>query len=160
MKKSIMDYIFVGIQLVILVLYVFTPKMGIFSPSKLITIAGAFLIIIGLLVGIMAFMQLNTNLTPFPTPKVTAILLQTGVYSIVRHPIYSGLIYVMFGYSILNGDIGKLALSLAILILFYFKSIYEETLLTKFFPEYKKYKENTGRFFPNIFSGKPNLPLN
>ncbi len=153
MQKSKKDYVFVGIQIVIFLLYIFMPEDGSFSPTNLITFAGNALIGMGIIMVGIALFQLKSSLTPFPSPKETTQLLQSGIYGIVRHPIYSGIINVMFGYSLIKGDIVKLTIALAILILFYFKSKYEETLLTQSFPEYKLYKDNTGRFFPKVFKG-------
>jgi protein-S-isoprenylcysteine O-methyltransferase Ste14 len=98
----------------------------------------------------LALLQLNKNLSPFPTPKECSSLLQNGLYKYSRHPIYSGIILLFLGYSLYQNSGYKLLISLLLVILFYFKSNYEEQRLEQKFPDYKHYRSKTGRFFPWI----------
>jgi len=98
----------------------------------------------------LALLQLNKNLSPFPTPKESSSLLQSGLYKFIRHPIYTGIILLFSGYSVYQNSVYKLLVSVVLVILFYLKSIYEEERLEQTFPDYKNYKTKTGRFFPWI----------
>jgi protein-S-isoprenylcysteine O-methyltransferase Ste14 len=112
---------------------------------------GLALTVFGGIIIILALLQLNKNLSPFPTPKDSASLLQNGLYKYMRHPIYTGIILLFLGYSVYQNSFYKLGISLLLVILFYFKSNYEELRLEQTFPDYKNYKTKTGRFFP-LFS--------
>jgi protein-S-isoprenylcysteine O-methyltransferase Ste14 len=68
----------------------------------------------------------------------------------MRHPIYSGILLFVFGYAIYSQNEYRLIIAVALLILFYFKSSYEERLLKRKFPNYTYYQQKTGRFFPFI----------
>jgi protein-S-isoprenylcysteine O-methyltransferase Ste14 len=68
----------------------------------------------------------------------------------MRHPIYSGIIFLFSGYSVYQNSVYKLLISLLLVILFYLKSNYEEQRLAQKFPDYKQYRSKTGRFFPWI----------
>ena len=106
----------------------------------------------GGLIILLALLQLNKNLTPFPTPKNNATLLENGLYKYMRHPIYTGIILLFIGFSIYQNSLYKLSITLLLVILFHFKSNYEEQCLEQKFPDYKIYKTKTGRFFPwNLF---------
>lgn len=112
---------------------------------------GYALAIIGIVFIALAVLQLNKNLTVFPTPLSHGKLITNGVYALVRHPIYSGIIALCFGISIIRWDIFQAMISGSILILFIFKSDYEERLLEEKFSEYKEYIAATGKLFPKFF---------
>lgn len=109
---------------------------------------GLILSFFGGLIILLALLQLNKNLSPFPTPKNNSTLLENGLYKYTRHPIYSGIILLFIGFSVYQNSWYKLLISLLLVILFYLKSVYEEQRLEQKFPEYKNYKTKTGRFFP------------
>lgn len=110
--------------------------------------AGLWIIVLGGLLIILALLQLNKNLSPFPTPKDTTTLLQNGLYKYMRHPIYTGIILFFTGFSLYQNSFYKLGISLLLVVLFHFKSNYEEQRLEQKFPKYKLYKNKTGKFFP------------
>lgn len=108
--------------------------------------AGLIILGIALFLGLVALLQLNTKLSPFPTPVSNGKLIITGAFRISRHPIYTALIFSGFGYALYSASLFKLLVILLLLTLFYFKSQYEESLLTQKFPEYADYKRKTRRF--------------
>jgi protein-S-isoprenylcysteine O-methyltransferase Ste14 len=120
-------------------------KLGLTIQKMGLTIA-----VFGGIIITLALLQLNKNLSPFPTPKECSSLLQNGLYKYSRHPIYSGIILLFLGYSLYQNSGYKLLISLLLVILFYFKSNYEEQRLEQKFPDYKHYRSKTGRFFPWI----------
>ncbi len=105
---------------------------------------------IGLLLILFAFLQLNTNLSPFPSPKQGAKLVTSGVFAFARHPIYSGILFMAFGLSIWFSSGYKLIISFLLFLVFYLKSRYEEERLVHRFPKYVIYRRETGRFFPKF----------
>lgn len=106
----------------------------------------------GALITVVAVLQLNVHLSPFPSPLPGAKLIENGVYGFVRHPIYTGIILAFFGYALICDSGYRLLISAALFVLFYYKSVYEENRLIDVFPKYSEYKTRTGRFFPKIFS--------
>lgn len=151
MKKiASKDIIFVSIQLILFVIY-FTPLFSFpFQLNVFLKYAALVFAIIGLVIIIVAILQLNKNLTPFPTPKESGTLIQQGLYNYIRHPIYTGIILTTIGFGLFDESIWKISIGIVLWVLFYFKSRYEESLLTKHFGDYKAYRERTGRFFPFI----------
>lgn len=147
MKLNHRDYIYVGIQFFLFFLFVFEFNLR-FSIEKFIHYLALALAAFGLILMVLALLQLKYNLTVFPTPKSNGFLVTHGVYRFSRHPIYSGILFLFFGYSIFFGSWYKLIISLALLVLFYFKSQYEEQQLNQKFPEYSSYRKKVGRFFP------------
>ena len=146
----IKDILFVSIQLLLFLLYFLSPFQTSIQINHFIKYTALLFAVIGLLVILIAIYQLNRNLTPFPTPKKNGTLVQSGPYKFVRHPVYSGIILAATGYGLFDGSIWKICIGLGLIILFYFKSKYEENMLCRHFPEYESYKKKTGRFFPFI----------
>ena len=150
MMLKLKDLIYLSLQAVLFVLYVIPVQVEV---SLLIDVSGWFwwaFIGIGVIIGLLALLQLNTNLSPFPSPKHDSTLMTSGVFKYIRHPIYTAILLVCFSYAMLNSNSWKLIISFCLLILFWFKSTYEEQLLRKKFPDYKAYQSKTGRFFPKF----------
>jgi len=85
-----------------------------------------------------------------PTPNQQADLITSGVYKYIRHPIYTGVLLGAFGVTIWHGHILTLMLSVVLVGLLTYKSMYEETLLRAQYPDYAAYMQTTGRFLPRI----------
>lgn len=105
---------------------------------------------IGLLLISIAFLQLRTNLSPFPSPKQAAKLVTSGAFAFARHPIYSGILFMAFGLSIWFNSGYKLIISFLLFLVLYCKSRYEEKRLRIHFPDYVLYRRETGKFFPKF----------
>ncbi|MDP1815617.1 MAG: methyltransferase [Leadbetterella sp.] len=106
--------------------------------------------IFGFIIVLIALFDLDKSLTAFPTPKNNSELITSGLYKYVRHPIYTGILLTVFGYSIYSASIPRLIISLLLLILFYFKTHYEAYKLSQKYPDYSAYKARTGRFIPKL----------
>ena len=150
MKISGIDFILVGIQLVLLGAYIFdisSLKLQVPEEASLVNLG---LAIAGFIIIIISILQLNTNLSIFPTPKKDGELIMSGLFKYVRHPIYTGILMTAFFYSLYSNSGYRLIISLLLVILFYYKSNYEEKALLLKFPAYKSYRASTGRFFPRF----------
>lgn len=155
MKPTTKDFLFVAIQFGLFLAYLFDFKaLHMYFLPGFVNNIGLVIALIGTLVLIAALLQLHTNLSPFPSPKSSAQLVQTGLYKYIRHPIYTGILAVALGYGLYIGSGFKILVTIALYVLFYFKSVYEEQQLLAFFTEYKTYKACTGRFLPKWFSKK------
>lgn len=152
MTKTKLDYIYVGIQFGLFIAFVFPVDLGIQFPdyprwpSQLV-------VIVGLLEILWAFAQMRNFLTAWPTPKDQTELITWGIFGVVRHPIYGGLFLMLSGLAFYQASLYKLLVSFSLLLLFFFKSRYEEKRLCERFPkQYLRYREYTGRFFPRLRS--------
>lgn len=121
-------------------------------PFALIaTMAGTVFFVSGFIFAIAGVINLGRNLTPLPVPKISATLIITGAYRIVRHPIYSGIICMAFGWGLwVNGWL-TIVYGLLLFIFFDIKSRYEELLLEEKFPEYSAYKKRVKKLLPFIY---------
>ena len=146
-KPASKDLLFVGTQIMLFAVYLIPIEFHQLLIADLLKSIGLIVAIAGLGVIGLAIVQLNDNLTPFPTPKEKGVLDQTGLYKYIRHPIYTGIILFALGWGVFGESIWKISIGMLLWVLFYFKSSYEETLLMNKFEAYKAYRETTGRFF-------------
>ncbi|MDX1602830.1 MAG: isoprenylcysteine carboxylmethyltransferase family protein [Salinimicrobium sediminis] len=144
------DKIFVGLQLLLFIAYLLEVEMLMFRISENMHKLALFCGGIGLVLVLVALLQLKTSLSPFPSPKKGTKLITGGVFVFARHPIYAGILFMAFGISVWLGSGYKLIISVLLYLLFFLKSRYEEQLLQETFPEYVEYKKHTGRFFPKF----------
>lgn len=95
----------------------------------------------------------SDSLSPFPKPTDTGSLKDEGIYSQMRHPMYAGLLAIMFGLSILTNSADRLLLSVGLLYLFEVKTTQEEEFLKEQFGvDYEDYMtEVPSKFLPAAF---------
>lgn len=148
MKKTSDDYIYVGIQFMLFVVYMIPVTLVSITNGIILNIIGVALLILGILMGLLSLIQLNKNLSPFPTPISGSKLIETGLYKYIRHPIYTSILFALLGYALYSASFYRLLITTILLVLFYLKSRYEEKLLSQKFKEYSDYKKRTGRFIP------------
>ncbi len=146
MKKK--DLFYVGIQFGLFLLFAIIETGH--NSNPIFRYAGLVLSFVGFIILFTSILQLNKNLSPFPSPKNESELVTSGLYSIVRHPIYLGIILLFTGYSCYSSSWYRLAVTLALYILFHFKSEYEEKLLNQKFSEYSEYQKRTNKIIPFI----------
>jgi protein-S-isoprenylcysteine O-methyltransferase Ste14 len=105
--------------------------------------------------GIFAFLgvrSLGRSLTPFPRPRDGGALVDTGVYRLVRHPIYGGLVIAALGYALMmQALLTAVAGPLMLLLFFTLKSAREEAWLVERYPGYPAYRARTRRMLPYIY---------
>ena len=150
MVKKSKDYIFVIIQLCFFLSYLQKVNMFYFKLPLLIKELGLFFCFIAFIIITVSLIQLNKNLSPFPSPKSGSKLITNGLYKYIRHPIYTGILFFAVGYALYINSFYKILISIFLGVLFYFKSKYEETKLIEFHKDYPIYKTTTGRFLPNF----------
>jgi protein-S-isoprenylcysteine O-methyltransferase Ste14 len=115
---------------------------------------------VGTLLSILAFIILFSALkeNTFAAPVVKMQkerghkVISTGPYGIVRHPMYSGAIFLFTGGPLLLGSVYGLVMGLLLIIILAVRSIGEEEMLWEELDGYKEYmKEVKWRLIPFVF---------
>jgi protein-S-isoprenylcysteine O-methyltransferase Ste14 len=101
--------------------------------------------------GALGAYAIRKYLTPLPFPVENNQLITTGIYSIVRHPIYSALLFAAAGWCIFSMSLSHLLLTGFALFFFSYKASKEEKWLTELHPEYTAYARHVKKFIPWIF---------
>ncbi len=112
--------------------------------ASILSLSALILIIKGLI-------DLGKNLTPLPYPIGNGELIQTGIYGIVRHPLYSGIISAALAWTIFQFSFSHLIATAILLIFFDIKANREETWLTEKYPEYAEYRQKVKKLIPAIY---------
>ncbi len=112
---------------------------------------GLLLGLAGLALAMAGLLHLGPNLSVLPHPKDDAALVEAGAYSLVRHPIYAGLIIGALGWALLTNSLLALGLAVVLLLFFDIKSRREERQLLARFPGYADYRRRVRKFFPFIY---------
>jgi protein-S-isoprenylcysteine O-methyltransferase Ste14 len=113
--------------------------------------AGAALLFVGILIAATGAVNLGRNLTPLPTPKENSALIITGAYRLVRHPIYSGILFMAFGWGMWLNSWLTVGYALLLFAFFDIKSRYEEKLLLEKFPDYAAYRKRVKKLIPYLY---------
>ncbi len=95
--------------------------------------------------------DLGQNLTPLPHPKNDGQLVKTGIYGLVRHPMYSGVIYLALAYASWQMSWVHLVGSIVLFVFFDAKSRKEEVWLTDKFADYASYSTSVKKLIPWIY---------
>ena len=142
----------VGAQFIVMTAWlVFTSKGHKLTGSTLGRVAAAALLSAGAAAGVSGALVLGKSLTPFPKPPAQGQLVRRGIYSIVRHPIYTGLIALSFGWACLWNSGRGVALALTQAVLLDIKARREEQWLREKFPDYDEYAVKVRRLIPWLY---------
>ena len=113
-------------------------------------VAGA-LAVVGGTVGLMGVAALGRNRTVFPEPLPHADLVQHGIYSHIRHPLYTSVMLLSVAWSLWRHSLMALGATLLLVGLLVLKARYEEDRLVAKFPDYARYRSRTSQFLPGIW---------
>jgi protein-S-isoprenylcysteine O-methyltransferase Ste14 len=138
---------------------IFNPKLnwGLLSlrlvPSGLsATILGYSLLLTGMLFAGWARVFLGGNWSASVTLKKDHTLVRSGPYSVVRHPIYSGLLTALLGTAIALGELRCFLGVLLAAIAWKIKSVTEEAfMLQQFGEQYTRYRVEVKALVPYIW---------
>ncbi|WP_008310472.1 methyltransferase family protein [Leptolyngbya sp. PCC 6406] len=95
--------------------------------------------------------DLGPSLTPLPYPREDGELVQTGVYSLVRHCLYSGLILGTAAYSFWTLSLSHFMVTLALFVLLDAKARQEEIWLMARYPDYEDYRHRVKKLIPWLY---------
>jgi protein-S-isoprenylcysteine O-methyltransferase Ste14 len=113
---------------------------------------GASLTVAGILIAIWARFFLGRNWSSVVTVKHDHLLVRTGPYSLVRHPIYSGFLLALLGTAIYHGQVRGLLAVVFALAAWKLKSLQEESfMLQQFGGEYARYMQEVKGLIPFVW---------
>jgi len=114
---------------------------------------GYLIILSGMIIRWMSIFQLKKAFTVDVAIGTEQKLKTDGMYKIIRHPSYLGLLLIMIGFSIsMNSLISVLLVTIPMFLAINYRIIVEEKLLTEGFGDvYNNYKTKTKRLIPWVY---------
>ena len=91
------------------------------------------------------------NFGIYPEPREEAIMVTSGPYEMVRHPMYLALIILMVGGAIYNNGLSNYAGMVMAVVSVVLKAIKEERILVNHFEGYAEYRQRTKMIIPRLF---------
>ncbi len=113
----------------------------------LIALAG-----VGMLIGLIAMLHMKPgNIAILPRPKDDAQLITTGIYSYIRHPMYTSIFVFFLAVMLTHPTVFTGVMYGVLVVTLYLKSRAEEVYLAKKFGDYGLYQTQSKRFIPWIW---------
>jgi len=131
----------------IIVLAIFPDSLDVDPTLEYVGIA---MIAIGVFTLFAGFRGLGKSLTANPVPNEDGVLVTKGIYSIVRHPIYLGLLIITLGLVVSSGVWAQIIVWIALAVLLTYKMRWEEVLLTVKYKGYADYMNKVPGLVPGL----------
>lgn len=123
--------------------------------GKVLMISGVLMVVTGCFINIKGRWNLGNNWANHIKIYQEHRLVETGMYGVVRHPLYASIILMFYGACLVYHNILALAAVTAIFVPFMvYRAKQEEALLIEEFPQYANYQRRTGMLFPQILRKK------
>lgn len=138
-------------QLVLIALDIALPAWPLrWSSPQGLMVVGVVVLIAGLVLAAVAFVQLGSSLTPLPEPMPNAELKAQGLYGFCRHPLYLAVLVCALGMALIKGGVLHPLLLLGLTVLLRGKAKREEQALLRQYPDYGAYQQRVPAFFPGF----------
>ena len=141
----------VALQFILLFALALLP--GSKDSSQLRSVLAALLALLAVFILFRAFRDLGSALTPLPESKEGAELVTSGIYSYLRHPIYSALFILALAAYFWKQSGSVLIAALLLTALLLYKARYEDQILKEKFPESIEFQKSIPAFFPKFKRG-------
>ena len=138
-------------QLVLIAMDIALPAWPLrWSSPQGLMVVGVVVLIAGLVLAAVAFVQLGSSLTPLPEPMPNAELKAQGLYGFCRHPLYLAVLVCALGMALIKGGVLHPLLLLGLTVLLRGKAKREEQALLRHYPDYGAYQQRVPAFFPGF----------
>jgi protein-S-isoprenylcysteine O-methyltransferase Ste14 len=139
----------VGALLFLVVQTLFLNVLPITSEPASLRVAGVVIFFLGLAIAIIGRIEIGKNWIDLEDYQLLPqqSLVTSGIYSLIRHPIYFGDLLLVIGLELALNSWLVLGALLLIPVLVK-QALAEEGLLSIAFPEYAAYRQRTKRFVP------------
>jgi protein-S-isoprenylcysteine O-methyltransferase Ste14 len=102
-----------------------------------------------LLWGVASMRRSRLRVTPIPAKD--ASLVTSGPYRFIRHPMYTSVLLGTLGLLLMDFTAWRLGILLLLTLVLTLKLRFEETLLSRRFPEYQAYIKRTWKLIPFLY---------
>lgn len=136
----------------VFILMLLNYKVWFNNPFSPIQIVSWILLILSIYVVLTGYLLLKRKGKPSKNFENTSVLVKSGIYSLIRHPLYLSVFLLGTGVMLKNIGSYQIGLGIVNVIAVYITARIEENeMVVKFGNEYKAYMEVTKMFIPFIF---------
>jgi len=121
------------------------------QPSMPAMIAGSLLAAAGIIVRVCGHLQLNGAFSQYVEKRPDQRLVQSGMYTKIRHPMYVGSILLFIGMPLVVGGTWAWIFSALGMVGILFRIRKEEAFLATELAGYRQYMRSTWRLLPYVF---------
>ena len=145
-RSRLVSYTLVAIQFACLIAIVLTGSILARNPVLLVIEVAA------LLLGVWATLTVRIgNVNVLPDPRQEAVLVQSGPYRWIRHPMYAALLLGTLALVLDSSSVLRWSLWIVLLIDLVIKLHYEERMLLDHFRGYGAYMAASKRLIPYLY---------
>jgi protein-S-isoprenylcysteine O-methyltransferase Ste14 len=113
---------------------------------------GTGLVVFGSVINVLGRLKLHANWSNHIKIYDDQTLVTSGVFGLIRHPLYASLMLMLLGGSLAYLNIACAFITFLIFIPFMtYRAKQEEVMLMQEFVEYSDYRKKTGMFFPKFW---------
>ena len=135
----------------VLIVSAFDHRFGWSNVPTTVALIGNVLVAVGLGITMLVVIQ-NSYAAANITVEADQTLVSTGLYGLVRHPMYSGALVMLFGIPLALGSYWGLVVVVLDVILFAARIFDEEKALTEELAGYREYTEKVhSRLVPHVW---------
>lgn len=149
-SERLASWSFVGAQAALLVALALLPSSDAWVVPSWVDTVGQVARVVAIAILVVGLVGLGRSLSPFPLPTRAARLKTRGIYGVVRHPIYLGLILLSAVWAATSGNLLTVVAAMTLVVLLIVKSRWEEQRLLDHFEGYRDYAERVGRLLPGV----------
>ena len=102
----------------------------------------------GLAIMVAALVAMGRVMQVSPQPKADGHLVTRGIYAWLRHPMYTGIVFIVVGLLVRTPTLVVAIVGAVLVVFLVAKSRFEETLLQSRYPEYADYRRTTWGVIP------------
>lgn len=135
----------------VFILVLLNYKVWFLYPFSLLQIFSWILLVFSAYVAITGYLLLKRRGKPDANFENTSVLVKSGIYGYIRHPLYLSIF--LLGTGIVLKDTGPIQLllgSINIIAIFFTARIEENEMMARFGNDYREYMNETKMFIPYI----------
>jgi protein-S-isoprenylcysteine O-methyltransferase Ste14 len=135
----------------VFILVLLNYKIWFFNPFSMLQVISWILLIISLYVVITGYLLLKRKGNPSVNFENTSLLVKSGIYRYIRHPLYLSIFLLGTGVTLKDPGPAQLVLGLINLIAVWITARIEEVeMVEKFGDDYRAYMKETKMFIPFV----------
>ena len=138
-------------QLLVFLQFALIGLIYLFSKGVFSSLVSMSIFLLGAGLGIWALLHNRLgNFNIQPKMKEGAVLVTSGIYAFIRHPMYLSVIIMSFAMVLSSVTLLQTSLFIALILVLFLKAKREESIWMEEGEEYAKYRASTKLFIPFV----------